>query len=193
VTTDVDLRLVKPNLEMLPQYVSALRRGGWSPDNTRPASVGEELRRINEDAAAFIESLDDPEARGAPVTLADGSKVPRLPGFRRWLSASEFCGFVGFRWQHGTSALPPWFLFGHIGFGVVPWKRRLGYATKALSLILPEARQRGLAYVELTCDADNVPSQKVITSNGGRFVERFRKPDVHGGAETLRFRIVLLR
>ena len=55
----------------------------------------------------------------------------------------EFCGSIGFRWQPGTSALPPYCL-GHIGYSVVPWKQRRGYATKALALLLPDARKEGL-------------------------------------------------
>ena len=83
----------------------------------------EELAKIAEDPAAFVASLDDREAKAGPVTLPDGSKVPRLPGYRRWMWDGEFCGSIGFRWQKGTSALPPYVL-GHIGYAVVPWKRR---------------------------------------------------------------------
>ena len=67
--------------------------------------------------------LDDREAKRGPVTLPDGSQVPRLPGYRRWMWDGEFCGSIGFRWQPGTSALPPYVL-GHIGYSVVPWKQR---------------------------------------------------------------------
>ena len=94
----------------------------------------------------------------------------------RWLWDGEFCGQIGFRWQPGTEALPPHCL-GHIGYAVVPWKRQRGYATRALALLLPEVRKEGLAYVELTTDPDNLPSQKVITGNGGVLVERFAKEE----------------
>jgi predicted acetyltransferase len=50
---------------------------------------------------------------------------------------------------------------------VVPWKRRRGYATSALGLMLPVAREIGLSRVELTCDDDNEPSRRVILANGG--------------------------
>jgi predicted acetyltransferase len=73
----------------------------------------------------------------------------------------------------------------------VPWKQRLGHATRALALLLPEARKEGLAYVELTTDPDNLASQKVITANGGVFVKRFRKEPAYGEAEALLFRIPL--
>jgi predicted acetyltransferase len=57
--------------------------------------------------------------------------------------------------------------------------------------MLPEVRKVGLEYIELTTDLDNLPSQKVITANGGYLVERFTKGAEHGGGESLLFRIPL--
>jgi predicted acetyltransferase len=145
---------------------------------------------IAEDAAAFVARGDDREAKGGPITLPDGTEVPRLPGFVRWLWDGAFCGQIGFRWQPGTEALPPHCL-GHIGYAVVPWKRGNGYATKALAMMLPEARREGLRYVELTTDPDNVASQKVITNNGGVLVERFKAELAYGDRDELRWRILL--
>jgi predicted acetyltransferase len=184
------LTLVKPSLQYLPEYKAALERG-WSPDNVRPAETARaQIEKIRNDPAAFVALLDDPEARAGPVILPDGSSVPRLPGFNRWLWDGEFCGAIGFRWQPGTSALPTYVL-GHIGFAVVPWKRGCGYAKLALALLLPEARDRGLAYVEVSTDPENIASQKVILSNGGQLIGRFQKSAAYGGAEALRFRITL--
>ena len=189
------MRLLVPALAELDHYAEALRRGGFFPDNIRrEVSAQEELAKIDADPAAFVASLDDREAKAGPITLPDGSTVERLPGYRRWIwddgVDGGFCGQIGFRWQPGTSALPAYVL-GHIGYAVVPWKRGRGYATRALALLLPEARKEGLAYVELTTDTDNLPSQKVITNNGGTLVERFTKDDAYGGGETLRWRIDL--
>jgi predicted acetyltransferase len=76
----------------------------------------------------------------------------------------------------------------------VPWKRKLGYATSALRQLLADLRSDipdGLTYVDLTTQEDNVASRRVIESNGGTLVERFHKPHVHGGGESLRYRIRL--
>jgi predicted acetyltransferase len=184
------MRLVWPSEEYLPGYVAALRRG-WSPDNVRGETAArEELEKIAADAAAFVRSLVDREATGAPITLPDGSTVPRIPGYHRWMWDGEFCGRIAFRWQPGTAALPPHCL-GHIGYSVVPWKQRLGYATLALRHLLPEARAEGLPFVELTTVPSNFPSQRVILANGGVLVERFTTPPQFGNTEGLRFRITL--
>jgi predicted acetyltransferase len=188
------LALVRPALAFVPEYKAALERG-WSADNVRGATAArEELDKIAIDPTAFVAQLDDPEAKGGPITLPDGSSVPRLPGFRRWLWDGAFCGSIGFRWQRGTSALPPHVL-GHVGYAVVPWKRGRGYAKRALALLLDDIRNRiqdeGLVHIEVTTDADNAASTAVILANGGRLMERFRKPAAYGATESLRFRIDL--
>lgn len=183
------MNLVRPALPYILGYSDALRRG-WSPDNTRAAAAAEELRMIADDAVGFLEGLTDPDAKGPSITLPDGSQVPRLPGFRLWMWDGEFCGSIGFRWQSGTSELPPHCL-GHIGYAVVPWKRGRGYATQALAMLLPMARERGLAHVDLTTDPENIPSQRVIVANKGVLQGRFRKTPHYGNAEGLLYRIYL--
>ena len=187
-TTDV--HLVWPAREHLSGYVAALERG-WSADNLRQEAGREELARIAEDPDAFLASLVDREAAAGAIVLPDGTTVRRLPGYRRWMWDGEFCGSIGFRWQPGTEALPPYCL-GHIGYAVVPWKRRRGYATQALRELLPEARREGLRYVEITTLTDNVPSQRVILANGGVLIAEFTAPAALGGHRHFRYRVQLI-
>jgi predicted acetyltransferase len=58
---------------------------------------------------------------------------------------------------------------GHIGYDVRPSRRREGLGTTLLRLALVEARTMGIARVLITCDADNVGSQKIIERNGGQY------------------------
>ncbi len=184
------IQLLVPAEQYLPSYAAALRRG-WSPNNERGLAASlEELEQIEANPVSFIASLDDREAKGAPVKMPDGSVVPRLPGFRRWMWDGEFVGSIAFRWQQGTAELPPYCL-GHIGYSVVAWKQRQGYATSALLSLLKEARAMELPYVEITTDPDNLPSQKVILAAGGKLHERFNKPPQFGSQPCFRFRITL--
>jgi predicted acetyltransferase len=184
------MEVVWPAIEYLDSYAAALRRG-WGADNTRPVeSAREELVKIEHDRKQFVESLADIEARGAKITLPDGSQVPRLPGYRKWLWDGEFCGSIGFRWQAGTEELPEYCL-GHIGYSVVPWKRRKGYATQALRQLVSDAKKLGLKYVVLTTQPENEASQKVILANGGVFIERFIESAQYGSIPGYRYRIVL--
>lgn len=184
------MELVRPAREHLASYVDALSTG-WSSDNVRgKVAADEHLARIARDADAFLASLEDREALGDPIALPDGTHAKRIPGFVRWMWDGEYCGSIGFRWQPGTEALPPHCL-GHIGYSVVPWKHRRGYATSALRQVLPDARGEGLRYVEVTCDPSNAASRRVIEANGGELVETFVKPAAFGGTPGLRYRIAL--
>lgn len=184
------MTLVWPSRELLPGYTAALERG-WSPDHLRGAAAArEQLARIAADADGFLASLVDREAKGGPIVLKDGSTVPRLPGYHLWMWDGEFCGDINARWKPGTEALPPTCL-GHIGYSVVPWKRRRGYATAALRDCLVVFSAEGLRYAEITTDPDNIASQRVIEANDGVLVEQFVRPASLGGTPGLRYRIAL--
>jgi RimJ/RimL family protein N-acetyltransferase len=114
------------------------------------------------------------------IVAAFGAPPPVAPG--------QFAGVIGLRWQPGTAELPPHVL-GHCGYAVVPWLRRRGLATLALGAMLAEAAALGLPWIELTCDADNLASRRVIERCGGRLIGTFDKPAALGGAASLRFRI----
>jgi len=155
------LRLLAPSLQHLPGYVAALA-AGWSPDTTQDVSA-EQLAAIRRNPAGFLAELTRQDGM---FTQASGRQVPRLPSHIFWLDDGEFCGVINLRFVAGSDLLPD-YVSGHIGYAVVPWKKRRGYATCALALMLPVAREVGLSRVEITCDEDNEPSRRVIEKNGG--------------------------
>jgi len=77
---------------------------------------------------------------------------------------------------------------GHIGYSIRPGKRRLGYASHALRLVLKEAHRRMIQEVILTCDESNTGSRKVIENNGG--VQRDIRA-VEGADSVVRYSITL--
>lgn len=78
---------------------------------------------------------------------------------------------------------------GHIGYGVLPEFRGKGYASQMLKDTLGFARNMGLDRVLVTCDENNLPSEKVILKNGGVFENMFDPND--GNPKKKRFWITL--
>jgi predicted acetyltransferase len=88
------------------------------------------------------------------------------------MDGDELCGFGQLRVVE-TEDVITW--AGHIGYSVPPDRRRRGYATEMLKLLLDMAYERGLNEVILTCDTDNLPSRRVIEKCGGAFEGYYRK------------------
>lgn len=189
--------LVPPSMAHLASYLDASKRG-WSSETATvdPQASASEVADAEADPDAFVTALNHPTRLDLPVVLPDGSTVPRLPGVRRWMWDGEYCGSISVRYQPGSTdqpgnmELPPHCL-GHIGYAVVPWKRRRGYATSALAQMLPIAREAGLAWVDLVTDTGNEASAVVVRANGGVLVRQYRVPEESGGFDAYQWRITL--
>jgi len=179
----MSLRLTPPSLDRIAGYVAALATG-WSPSTTRDVS-GEQLALYRQESAALIDELTRQDGE---IRTAAGDLVPKLPNRVFWLDDGEFCGSINLRFRFGTDELPP-HADGHVGYAIVPWKRRRGYATEALRLILPVAYEVGVRRLQITCDEDNFPSRRVIEANGGKLEYRYEAR----GVAKLSFRIDLPR
>ena len=66
---------------------------------------------------------------------------------------------------------------GHIGYSIRPTERRKGYGTEMLKMALPFCSSIGLDKVLVTCNDDNIGSEKVIRANGGVYESTVFEPD----------------
>jgi predicted acetyltransferase len=70
---------------------------------------------------------------------------------------------------------------GHIGYSIRPTERKKGYGSKALELLINQAKEMNIEKILITCNINNIGSKKVIENNNGKFINQID--------ETLRFEI----
>ena len=81
-----------------------------------------------------------------------------------WLiDKKEVVGVVRIRHQELECA-------GHIGYDISPDCRNRGYGFQLLKLALEKAIKIGIEEVILTCNIDNIASEKIIQKNNGKLL-----------------------
>lgn len=181
--------LLRPERAHLDAYDAALVTG-WSPNNLRPEAAEEERARIVRDPDGLLASFEDVQGAGPPVTMPDGSVVARLPSIRRFIWQDGFAGVISLRWTKDGGPLPPTCL-GHVGYAVVPWRRREGLASRALVEICALAPAFGLSEIDVTCGPQNEASRGVIEKAGGQLIGEIAPPPSLKLARELLFRIAV--
>ena len=77
---------------------------------------------------------------------------------------------------HGSIRINPeinndYEIYGHIMYGVVPSKRKKGYGTIICKLLLEKAKDLGFKNVIITCNKENIGSNKIVKYNNGILLE----------------------
>lgn len=117
-------------------------------------------------------------------TCPDG-RVPSDVYIAVRITDNKIVGIIDLRHHINHPILSVW--GGHIGYTVRPSERKKGYAKEMLRLNLQNCRNRGIDKVLLTCDKNNIASEKTIIANGGVF-----ENEVEVGSESIkRFWITL--
>lgn len=144
------LRLIKPTIKYKKEYVASVREEVFSGEQTK-----KRLEKIKKDFPAYFKEM---YAREKP-------RRGWVPGTSYWLMDGEkFIGEVRLRFKLNAKLRREG---GHIGYGIRPSKRKKGYGTRILAMVLPKVKKLGIKKALVTCDDTNVGSWKIIEANGG--------------------------
>lgn len=156
------MQLISPCIDMAQAFITAAKEYRALSERYYRRELVERNMDLDRDFSfgRYIESLEQ-EARG--VNLLPG----RVAQTTYWLVDDDGTAILGTSRlrHHLTPELE--MVGGHIGYDVHPLQRRKGYGTLILKLTLERAREFGLRKVLITCDADNIGSQKIILHNDG--------------------------
>jgi len=95
----------------------------------------------------------------------DGTREWRVPSTAFfWVEGRKIIWAIQLRHHINHPNLK--YRWGHIWYWVRPSERQKWYASKMLSLVLAEAHNIWLDSVLITCDVNNIGSNKVIQNNG---------------------------
>ena len=128
---------------------------------------------LQEAAIGDWESLDSMTSKKFPKYLEDrynedlgvNLKEGRVPQTTYWLYIDEVpCGIIRVRKGMNEVLLKRG---GHIGYYMKKDSRGKGYGKKMLSLCLDLLKKEGIDKVLITCNTDNIGSQKIIEYNKG--------------------------
>lgn len=113
---------------------------------------------LEENFTLYVNQLER-ESKGLDL------KPGYVPHTTFWLiDNDEFIGRVDIRHEFNDALLKEG---GSIGYDIRPTKRKQGYGKLILELGLKKAKEMGLPKVLITCDVNNVGSNKIIQANGG--------------------------
>lgn len=147
------LRLVKPSYKYKKSFLKALKEFG-TEDISGIFATDLAMKNFSE----YLERINKDEK---------GIDLPKnfVPSTTYWLiDNTTYIGGVSFR-HRLTPRLKKY--GGHIGYSIRPSKREKGYGKQMLALTLRRVKKNGLKKVLITCDNDNIASQKIIKANGG--------------------------
>ncbi len=108
-------------------------------------------------------------------------------GITYWaVQGEEIVGRVGFRLELNETLKK---LGGHIGYITAPKFRGQGIATQMLAMTLNTKEAKEIGKLLLTCNEDNLASEKTIIKNGGVYLDTIKLED---GSLKKRFWITVL-
>ncbi|CEN27923.1 GNAT family N-acetyltransferase [Lactococcus piscium] len=123
------------------------------------------------------------------ATLPDKKYVPSYAYILVKKSSNKILGMSNLRLELNDYLLN---FAGNIGYSIAPSERRKDYGKVLLKKTLLEAKKMGLDRVLLTCDEENIASEKIIVNNNGIFENKLYDEDDNCKGYVKRFWIALI-
>ncbi len=101
------------------------------------------------------------------------NRVPSKSYFFIRKNDNHLIGMISIRFNLTEKMLK---YFGHISYCIAPSERRKGYSKVNLYLALFKARELGLSEVIISCEVDNLASNRTILSLGGNMIHSIFEP-----------------
>lgn len=153
------LKLVKPAIKYKKSYLAALKEFQKEGRN-----LNINYNDVKNNFKVFTNKLKN---------RARGEDLPKgyVPDTVLWLvDGNKFLGKIAIRHNINTKKLK--LISGHVGYEIAPSERKKGYGTKQLQLALPFAEKLGLKKLLISCNEDNIGSQKIIEHCSGKFEKK---------------------
>ena len=161
------IRLIDPTLDLKQTFMQYLDAFGCSTDNYRLGA----LRFTQHDSFA-----DAIAASFAARVQHDGLPDGITPHSVYWLVDQSNHMLADIALRHELNEALAVF-GGHIGYSVHPDHRNKGYATYMVKQMIPLAQRMKINRLLITCDIDNIASNRVIQKCGGLLENTLTLPD----------------
>jgi len=151
-----NIKLIKPTIDLKDEYLDMINDYKDNNEEPRPWT-------LNLDTNDFSKMIQKLEGFSKGIDL----KENQVEHSTYWLvDNNKVIGAVNIRHRLNDYLLR---IDGHIGGSIRPSYRGKGYGSVMLSLALQIAKNMGMKKVLITCNKDNIVSEKTIIKNGGVF------------------------